>query len=137
MRARSYSWFSCVVVAAFVAAAGCSRGLEPITDAQGKRVPDELAAIHKGPGHCDWTHATFIYIGDDQYIGDPRNEVEADLVGEYAAKVPLPVDVKDTGYRSGERRLYLARDRSAVFLVRGSSTTAQRLPRAVRMVGCK
>jgi hypothetical protein len=115
-------------------AVGCSPDPpESLTDSNGNLVNEQVATMHRGPAHCEWQSATFVYVDGRQYIADPKGIVGEGTAG-YQPHATLPADATDTGYRSGKTRLYLAADKSAIFLVRGSTT--ERLPVVTPMIGC-
>ena len=75
-----------------------------------------------GPSHCGWDSATFLNIGwplgtsattaaqSRLYIRDPNGIlVGQSLTGALARNPSLPADARDTGYRYGALKLYLAR----------------------------
>jgi hypothetical protein len=74
-----------------------------------------------GPSHCGWESATFLNIGwplgtrstsaaqDRLYIRDPSRTLQTPyLRGSWAKNPALPADARDTGYRYGALKLYLA-----------------------------
>lgn len=127
-----------VVPAAVVPAAACS-GPAPaeLTDAGGRPVPDQVASIYRGLKHCDTTRVTYVMLGDRQYVGDPDKKTpDAPWRAAYADRVAVPGDARDTGYRSGALRVFVAADGSAVYLVRSDGQWAKRLPKAPYAMGC-
>lgn len=68
------------------------------------------------------------WIGGGQpYVRDPKGTFTGATRSPYAAATALPVDAVDTGVRRDGAVLLLARDRSAVFVVRPDGV--ERLPR--------
>ncbi|MEP7056002.1 MAG: hypothetical protein ABI912_12230 [Actinomycetota bacterium] len=123
-------------------AVGCSRSPSAsapmkLVDAAGKHVPQEKAEISKGPAHCDWTSLTFVFIDRREYVADPQRKLPAGaLKGEYADRIPVPSDARDTGYHVGDVHLYEAADRQAVYLLSAKKGMAQRLSAVTQSVGC-
>ncbi len=58
----------------------------------------------------------------------------AQLLATYGEDVDLPRDADDTGYRHGDRRLWLAADRGAAFVI--TSDGVERWPPAKEPIGC-
>ena len=109
------------------------------TDPSGARVPVDRIRSFAGPEHCDWQETTFLFLGrdghDGEFLGTPDRELRRYLLTTYAASVPLPPDATDTGYSRDGRRLWLAADGSAAYLV-GADGTAQRWPATKRPIRC-
>ena len=128
-----------LIAALVVQAVGCGTSAPAeLKDASGKPVPDQVGAIYRGVKHCDTTRVTYVWLGHQQYVGDPRKKSPHEpLRAGYADRVAVPADAKDTGYHSGHLRLFLAADGLALYLVRSDGRTAKRLPKAPYPEGCK
>lgn len=105
-------------------------------DADGEPVPTSQVSARPGPGHCNWESATFLRLGEDTYIGDPRDVFEdRDFAVSYQRDADLPSDAVSTGFTDGRRTIWrVPGDRRAVYLVSDSHT--ERWPRDIRGIGC-
>jgi hypothetical protein len=91
-------------------------------DASGHRLPVERVHSFQGAEHCDWTDITFLLIGPgdktaDWYVRDTKGELPEFLHGTFDAHATLPADATSTGWRRDGRRLWLAHDKTAAYLV--------------------
>jgi hypothetical protein len=91
------------------------------TDVKGERQP--VARIHSsvGPEHCDWQSARFLTLGRGErattYVRDPEGAVGTPpLSAPYDPDVSLPAGARDTGYRDGDRQLWLTDDRATAYV---------------------
>ncbi|MFD5268187.1 hypothetical protein [Streptomyces sp. NPDC058335] len=91
------------------------------TDVHGRRQP--IARIHSslGPEHCDWQTARFLTLGRGEqattYVRDPDGALGTGLLSApYDPEVPLPAGARDTGYRYGDRQLWLTDDRGTAYV---------------------
>ncbi|MET7457126.1 hypothetical protein ABZT03_35660 [Streptomyces sp. NPDC005574] len=114
-------------------------GLEIWTDADGHRVPTTTLSGYAGAEHCDWQDVRFLAMGRGakaaQYVRDPEGVLDgAGLTAAYDGKARLPKDAHDTGYRLGERELWLTADRSTAYV--RTSDGVEAWPRAKRFVAC-
>jgi hypothetical protein len=116
----------------------------------GRSVDSAELEASAGPSHCGWDSATFLSMGwplgtrstsaaqDREYIRDPGRTVQIPyLNGFWALNPALPADAKDTGYRYGALKLYLApsdRD-SYVYLV--APADRERWPRSDPPTTCE
>ncbi len=77
------------------------------TDDSGVRVSTETIRSHKGPAHCGFESATWLYVGRQLFFRDPKH-VMADWVSTtYDADASNPKRAEDSGYRSGETQLWI------------------------------
>lgn len=116
-----------------------SKEFEIWTDRQGKRISTTTISSHAGPEHCDWQSARFLYLGrgedERQYVRDPESVFESDqLTAPYDGDVRMPEDARDTGYRLGERELWLTDDRSVAYVRTPDGVEAW--PMTKQRVGC-
>lgn len=91
------------------------------TDRNGKRVATTTLSSYAGAEHCGRQKAHFLGMGPDearrQYVRDPDGVLEGDLLtSAYDGDVPMPADAHDTGYRYGERQLWLTDDRTTAYV---------------------
>ncbi|MES9525592.1 hypothetical protein [Streptomyces capoamus] len=88
------------------------------TDRAGRRVA--VAHLHSAPGaeHCAWQSAHFLALDDRTYARDPDGVLARDglLRAPYRPRVRMPADARDTGYRHGDRRLWLTADRATAYI---------------------
>ncbi len=111
------------------------------TDAGGHRVATSTIRSAPGPEHCDWQEITFLSLGGPtgaQYLsGDAGGDLADNLLAPPATRTHLPKDAVDSGYQRDGRRLLLAADRSAAYLVDlDDPTDVQRWPRAREPIYC-
>ena len=95
------------------------KGLTIWTDEDGRPAPTYEIVSHRGQDHCDWDRMTFITMGDTSYA----NHIEPRMVGTFfaekdQARVQLPLDAVDTGFRLKRDQLWLSADGQRAFLVR-------------------
>lgn len=114
--------------------------LEIWTDEDGRRVPTTEISSSVGSAHCDWQQAYFLDLGvyDDhrKYARDPDGVLEpAMLNAAYDGDVPMPEGARDTGYRLGDRRLWLTDDESTAYVRTPDGVEAW--PRVKDGLGCK
>ena len=110
-------------------------GFDVWTDKDGVRVPTSKVQSSKGPEHCDWQSVTFLYLGRQQYLRDPKGAIShARYKSSYDAAATLPGDAEDTGFRLDGKSLWLAADESAAYV--GAGPTVERWPAPKDMVGC-
>lgn len=90
------------------------RWYEIWTDRDGDRVPITVVHSSEGAEHCDWQRAHFLSTGADAagkgrlYGRDPEGVLpDGMLTSAYDGDVPMPVHARDTGYRHGDRALWL------------------------------
>ncbi len=110
-------------------------GIQVWVNEKGERVPTtEIQSAH-GPQHCEWDSVTFLDIKGDTFIKDPQGVLPPEWFDvPYDPDVTLPPDAKDTGYRLDRQKLWMAEDRSAVFIMTGREI--ERWPAATEFVGC-
>jgi hypothetical protein len=116
-----------------------SREMEIWTDAAGKRIPTTTVSSSLGPEHCDWQSARMLSLGrgqdTEQYVRDPEGVFERDrLSAPYGADLPMPGDARDTGYRLGDRELWLTDDRTAAYVRTPDGVEAW--PRTKEVIAC-
>jgi hypothetical protein len=81
-----------------------------------------------GKDHCNGAGVSLLWLGRGQpFIRDPKGTFIGTTRSPYEAAATLPVDARDTGLRHGADALWLAGDKSAVFLVQPGNV--ERLPR--------
>ncbi|MFD8737375.1 hypothetical protein ACFV06_20980 [Streptomyces sp. NPDC059618] len=115
-----------------------AHGYEIWTDRDGRRVPTTVVSSSAGPEHCDWQSAHFLDLGryGRQYARDPRGVLPAGaLTGAYEARVRMPADARDTGYRYGDRRLWLTPDRATAYV--RTSDGVEAWPSTASPFGCR
>ncbi|MET7654640.1 MULTISPECIES: hypothetical protein [unclassified Streptomyces] len=114
--------------------------LEIWTDGHGARVATTTLSSYPGAEHCGWQTAHFLGTGRGeeyrQYVRDPDGVIEEDLLtSPYDGDVRMPADAHDTGYRYGDRRLWLTDDRSTAYV--RTSDGVEAWPLAKDTVACK
>ena len=130
------SWGQCDP-AELPAAVTADLGITVWTDRDGARVPVARLTSYPGAEHCDWQDITFLELRDNTYLRDPSGELSRSTHGRFVAHATLPRDATDTGYRHDGRELWLARDRSAAYLVAvGDARDVERWPAERRPIGC-
>ncbi|WP_264924133.1 hypothetical protein [Streptomyces sp. A012304] len=109
------------------------------TDAHGERQP--VSRIHSSAGaeHCGWQEARFLALGRGPdamtYVRDPEGVLEPGmLTAPYDGDVRMPADARDTGYRLGDRQLWLTDDRTTAYVRTPDGVEAW--PSAKDGVGC-
>jgi hypothetical protein len=122
---------------------------KPWTTRDGFGVDAQVLEAAGGPSHCAWDSLTFMNIGwplgttaitaaqSRLYIRDPGGILK-DLSpsGTWARNPNLPPDARDTGYRYGALKLYLApsdEDAYAYLIAPGDS---ERWPRSEPQLAC-
>jgi hypothetical protein len=116
-------------------------GVQVWLDDSGHRVPVATVRSERGPAHCDWQDLTFLSLGPDrrgaQFVRDAGGELRAFLHSAFDPRATLPENAKDTGYHRGGRRLWLAADGRAAYLVAvGDPDDVERWPGAKDRVAC-
>jgi len=95
---------------------------------------EEITEI-SGDKHCDLQDVTFLRYEGSQFIRDPKNVIPADQKKtEFKEKTELPVGAIDTGLRSEDRELWIAKDSTAIYVVTGKGI--EQWPEAVSIIGC-
>jgi hypothetical protein len=102
-----------------------------------------------GPSHCGWDSVTMLNIGwplgtrstsadqDRQYVRDPNRTLQsATLSGTLARNPTLPADARDTGYRYGALKLYLAASDENSYAYVIAPADSERWPRSIPMTLC-
>lgn len=105
------------------------------TDAGGARVPTSTVTSYTGADHCDWGSVTFLQVHDRQYVRDPEGKLGSEAVAPYEGDASLPDDAVDSGYRHGDRALWLAADGRTAYVVSDDGTEAW--PATADEVGCR
>ncbi|NNN32636.1 hypothetical protein HLK59_20160 [Streptomyces sp. S3(2020)] len=116
-----------------------SQGYEIWTDRDGERVPVSLISSSIGPAHCDWQKAHFLSVREGKeelsYARDPDGVLGDDMLeAPYDGDVPLPADAEDTGYRLGERQLWLTDDKRTAYVRTPDGVEAW--PQVKKGMGC-
>ncbi|KUO18198.1 hypothetical protein [Streptomyces dysideae] len=98
-----------------------SKPYEIWTDRNGDRVPLAEVSSHAGDAHCGWETARFLSMGhyedDRTYARDPDGVLGSDLLtAPYDGEAALPEGARDTGFRFGDRQLWLTDDPSKVYV---------------------
>lgn len=105
------------------------------TDQSGDRVPTTLLTSYAGPEHCGWQSVTFLQLRKTQYVRDPSGVLGREGVHRsYSADAQLPGTAVDTGYRLGEKHLWLSHDKATAYVVTPKST--ERWPAATKPILC-
>lgn len=104
-------------------------------DAEGRRVRTDIVVSFSGPGHCGWDSATFLNLGNIQYLRDPDGVLTEEVIGSFDADSVLPQGAVDTRYHAPEWRLFTIPSGAAVF-VQVESGVVERWPRLREGVGC-
>lgn len=115
-----------------------AHGYEIWTDRDGHRVPTTEVSSTAGAEHCDWQSAHFLDLGryGRQYARDPRGVLPPEaLTAAYDPDVRMPADARDTGYRYGDRRLWLTPDRSTAYV--RTSDGVEAWPATTSRFGCR
>jgi hypothetical protein len=102
-----------------------------------------------GPSHCGWDSVTFLFVGwpigtdainashGRQYIRDTRGTLQGPTqVGTWAKNPQIPPDARDTGYRYGAVKLYLAPSDQDVYAYLIAPADSERWPRSDPMLLC-
>lgn len=110
------------------------------TDEAGRRVPITEISSSAGSAHCDWQQAHFLELGEYRdrklYARDPDGVLDPGMLNAaYDGDVPMPDDAHDTGYRLGDRRLWLTDDTSTAYVRTPDGVEAW--PRVKDGTGCK
>ena len=112
-------------------------GLTVWQDGEGRRVPIGRLSSAAGPEHCDWQDIVFLHLGDDTFLRDTDGELRDFLRTTYSDSAALPRHAKDTGFEHDGRRLWLAADGSAAYLVAVEDAgDVERWPAASEPIGC-
>jgi len=112
-------------------------GLAVWQDPEGRRVPIGTLSSADGPEHCDWQDIVFLHLRDDTFLRDTEGELRDFLRTTYSETAALPDNAKDTGFEHGGRRLWLAADGSAAYLVAAEDAgDVERWPAASEPIGC-
>ncbi|MER6960008.1 hypothetical protein [Streptomyces sp. NPDC000618] len=109
------------------------------TDRDGKRIPTTTLSSYAGAEHCDWERAHFLGMGRSkdhrQYVRDPDGVLPSELLtAPYDGDVTMPADARDTGYRFGDRQLWLTDDRRTAYV--RTSDGVEAWPLAKDTVAC-
>jgi hypothetical protein len=97
------------------------------TDAAGEPVSTETVRSVAGPAHCGWDAAIWLNVGGNLYFRDPAGVMGEFTETSFEPDARLPSAAVDSGYRTGERSLWLDPGGDA-YLV--SSDTVERWPRS-------
>jgi hypothetical protein len=87
-----------------------------------------------GPGHCGWQSTTWLNVGKRVYIRDPLGVLAGHTVGPLLRNAVLPADARPSGFRSGDRELFIGD--TDLFVWIKSSRGVERWPRAGADIGC-
>lgn len=95
-------------------------GWEIWTDGHGRRLPVTTVHGSEGSEHCGWQSARFLALGEGKkgalYARDPQGVLSGLLTAPYDGDATLPEGARDTGYRHGERQLWLTADRKKAYV---------------------
>jgi hypothetical protein len=105
------------------------------TDRHGERVPTSSVTSFPGHEHCGWQSVTFLHLGDRQYLRDPELLLTEQTGVSYDGDAELPGDAVDTGYRQGERELWMAADGTVAYVATDGGVEAW--PATDQQVGCR
>jgi hypothetical protein len=99
---------------------------------------------HPAGGHCsNWAGVVFLHVFKSregngfpiaQFIRDPQQRMSPHELAPFESGVSLTEDAIWTGWRDGERELWLAPDRSTAFV--GSGDQWERWPAPPYPIGC-
>lgn len=102
-----------------------------------------------GPSHCGWDAVTMLNVGwppgtrsitaeqDRQYIRDRNRTLPStNLKGTWTKNPTLPADARDTGYRYGALKLYLAPSDQDSYAYLVAPADSERWPRSDPMTLC-
>jgi hypothetical protein len=122
---------------------------KPWTTKNGFGVDTRVLEAAAGPSHCAWESLTFLNIGwplgtsaitADQsrlYIRDPNGALGGQsLTGALVRNPALPADARDTGYRYGALKLYLAPSDEDVYAYLIAPVDSERWPRSQPQLAC-
>jgi hypothetical protein len=87
-----------------------------------------------GPAHCDWQSTTWLFFHRALYLRDPLGLFAGQTAGPFVANATLPVDARPTGYRSGDRELFVGA--SNLFVWVQTSHGLERWANASNELGC-
>jgi hypothetical protein len=104
-------------------------------DASGNPARTGLITSHVGPAHCGWERTIFLYLGDVQYLRDPRGDLAPYTVVPFHPDARLPGDAVDTGFHTDDWHVFTIPSGRAVF-VRTAENTYELWPRAKEPIGC-
>jgi hypothetical protein len=138
---RLFSWAMCEP-AELSADGADGLGYGVWQDADGQQASTDHVMTLKGAQRCNWQDVSFIEVGrnstrPEQYVHDPTGQLARRLRTTYAARVRLPADVHDSGWRRGGYALWLQRHGDAAYLVNlADPTDVERWPRATQLITC-
>ncbi len=101
-----------------------------------------------GPSHCGWDSVTLLFIGwpigiaatngsqGRQYVRDLHGALQGPIHGTWARNPEIPSDARDTGYRYGAVKLYLASSDEDVYAYLIAPADSERWPRSDPMLLC-
>jgi hypothetical protein len=102
-----------------------------------------------GPAHCGWDSLTLMGVGwplgtvsttsaqERQYVRDPGGTLKTpNLLGTWARNPTLPADARDTGYRYGALKLYLAPSDQDTYAYLVAPADSERWPRSEPQTLC-
>lgn len=114
-------------------------GYEVWTDADGRAVPTTELSVMRGPEHCDWQDMTFLTLpgpgAGPTFVRDPDPGLRDYFADPYEPHTELPADAVDSGFRHDGDRLWLAPDRSRVY-VGTAADDVEAWPRTAQPLGC-
>jgi hypothetical protein len=115
----------------------------------GQSVDGYVLTAAAGPSHCGWDSATLLTVGwpvgtraingdqSRQYWRDPKGIVPATIErGAWKMNPPLPQDAKDTGYRYGSLKLFLAPSDQDTYAYLVAPQGSERWPRSEPQAAC-
>ncbi len=89
----------------------------------------------RGPEHCGWQTAVFLWFEGSQYIRDPPGALADLTVVAFDANTALPDGARDTGLHTDDWRLFVEDGAGAVW-IETSDGTVERWGRLRDEVGC-
>ncbi|WP_329126219.1 hypothetical protein [Streptomyces sp. NBC_01465] len=105
-------------------------------DRAGGPVPVTKVQSNLGPEHCDWQDVEFLSLGKRQYVRDAAGAIPRELLrSAYAGDVTMPSGATDTGYRQGDRALWLAADGTSAYV--RTPDGIERWPGTTELVACR
>ena len=150
MRRDQLTLVAIVATASALALTGCGGGTfdKSWVDRGGNELQAEVVSVYHGSRDC-FDGVTFLHLGWPpgtasrfqngphvrQYVRDPEGTFpRGELAGPYSGNASLPPDARDTGFRAGEWRLWVAPGGRAVYLA--ADRRVERWPWIERGFGC-
>jgi hypothetical protein len=82
-----------------------------------------------GPKQCGWERARFLAYGDRVYVRDPEGVVPLEEgVGPFKEEIALPEGATFTGYRNGDRELWVSAEDEGAYVYVVVDESVERWP---------